>query len=85
MFIKAVVQWSISFADICLKTVVFVDGVTRHAIESVNRSLRRRPGFSTILTGSPLCSTASQNLRLVASLMKESFRMAVLSLEMGVL
>ena len=37
--------------------------------ESVNRSLRRRPGFSTILTGSPLCFTASLNLRLVASLM----------------
>ena len=53
--------------------------------ESVNRSLRRCPGFSTILTGSPLCFTASLNLRLVASLMKESFRMAVLSLEVGVL
>ena len=51
--------------------------VLSRGLEYVNRSLRRRPGFSTILTGSPLCSTASQNLRLVASLMKRSFRMAV--------
>ena len=37
--------------------------------ESVNRSLRRRPNFSTILTGSPLGFTASLNLQFVASLM----------------
>ena len=43
-------------------------------LESVRRSFNFRPGCSTIFTGSPLCLTASLNLRLVASLKNGSLR-----------